>query len=197
MNPSNNPLLACAVQRGGSHHVHSAYHPTSLLPVCVCVCVCARRAAWRLTSCTSTARTFTASPCSWWRSGTSGARAPRALHGLASPPDGAAQAGAAEPQADTHTDMRTRRITRQHTCIRQCSCRPPAALGWRRQTCAPVCFPACRPEVKFSGLQELLARINTDIGIGRTQLDLPVWQRYRGELAAAEAAPPPPPPGAA
>ncbi|EFN59949.1 hypothetical protein CHLNCDRAFT_14012, partial [Chlorella variabilis] len=30
-----------------------------------------------------------------------------------------------------------------------------------------------RPEVKFGGLQELLARINTDIGIARSQLDLP------------------------
>lgn len=36
-----------------------------------------------------------------------------------------------------------------------------------------------RPEMKFSGLDELLGRINTDIGIARTQLDLPQWQGFR------------------
>jgi len=29
----------------------------------------------------------------------------------------------------------------------------------------------------LGGLQELLGRINTDIGIARSQLDLPQWQR--------------------
>jgi hypothetical protein len=37
----------------------------------------------------------------------------------------------------------------------------------------------CRPEMKFSGLDELLARINTDIGIAKSQLDLPQWQAYK------------------
>lgn len=41
-----------------------------------------------------------------------------------------------------------------------------------------------RPEVKFGGLQELLARINTDIGIARSQLDTPQWAGYREQLAA-------------
>lgn len=44
--------------------------------------------------------------------------------------------------------------------------------------------PFCRPEVKFSCLQELLARINTDIGIARSQLDTPQWAAYREQLAA-------------
>ncbi|PRW60354.1 riboflavin kinase isoform B [Chlorella sorokiniana] len=42
-----------------------------------------------------------------------------------------------------------------------------------------------RPEVRFGGLQELLGRINTDIGIARSQLDLPQWQDYAQQLAAA------------
>ena len=50
------------------------------------------------------------------------------------------------------------------------------------------CF-SCRPEVKLGGLQELLARINTDIGIARSQLDLPQWQPYRQQLA--DEVPPP------
>ena len=36
-----------------------------------------------------------------------------------------------------------------------------------------------RPEIKFSGLQELLARIHTDIGIAKAQLDLPMWSKYQ------------------
>jgi len=35
-----------------------------------------------------------------------------------------------------------------------------------------------RPEIRFSGVQELLARIHADIGIARTQLDLPMWSKY-------------------
>lgn len=54
----------------------------------------------------------------------------------------------------------------------------------------PSLSPHCRPEVRFSGLQELLGRINTDIGIARSQLDLPHWQAYVQQLAAA---PPPRP----
>lgn len=38
--------------------------------------------------------------------------------------------------------------------------------------------------MKFGGLQELLGRINTDIGIARSQLDTPRWQPYREQLAA-------------
>ncbi|KAL4447549.1 hypothetical protein ABPG75_004768 [Micractinium tetrahymenae] len=41
-----------------------------------------------------------------------------------------------------------------------------------------------RPEVKFGGLQELLARINTDIGIARSQLDTQQWAGYKEQLAA-------------
>lgn len=36
-----------------------------------------------------------------------------------------------------------------------------------------------RPEVKFSGVEELLARINTDIGIARSQLDSQQWLPYQ------------------
>jgi hypothetical protein len=43
--------------------------------------------------------------------------------------------------------------------------------------------------VRFSGLPELLARINTDIGIARSQLDLPRWQPYAEQLAAEGPAP--------
>lgn len=39
--------------------------------------------------------------------------------------------------------------------------------------------------MRFSGLQELLGRINTDIGIAHSQLDLPQWQAYAQQLAAA------------
>lgn len=35
-----------------------------------------------------------------------------------------------------------------------------------------------RPELKFSGLKELLHRINTDIGIARSQLDVDRWLKY-------------------
>lgn len=38
-----------------------------------------------------------------------------------------------------------------------------------------------RPEVRFGGLQELLARINTDIGLARGALDLPRWQVFRAD----------------
>lgn len=48
----------------------------------------------------------------------------------------------------------------------------------------PPSCPNCRPEVKFNGLQELLGRINTDIGIATTQLELPQWQAYKEQLAA-------------
>lgn len=41
-----------------------------------------------------------------------------------------------------------------------------------------------RPEMKFSGLQELLGRINTDIGIARSQLDSRQWASYKEQLAA-------------
>ena len=43
---------------------------------------------------------------------------------------------------------------------------------------------ACRPEMRFSGLQELLARINADVGVARSQLGTPRWQPYREQLAA-------------
>eukprot|EP00890_Picochlorum_soloecismus_P001015 jgi/Picsp_1/1914/NSC_05380-R1_riboflavin kinase len=35
-----------------------------------------------------------------------------------------------------------------------------------------------RPELKFSGLKELLHRIHTDIGIARSQLDVDRWLKY-------------------
>lgn len=38
-----------------------------------------------------------------------------------------------------------------------------------------------RPEVRFGGLQELLARINADIGLARGALDLPRWQAYSAD----------------
>jgi riboflavin kinase len=36
-----------------------------------------------------------------------------------------------------------------------------------------------RPEIKFRGLQELLNRIHTDIGMARSQLDTPLWAPYQ------------------
>lgn len=38
-----------------------------------------------------------------------------------------------------------------------------------------------RPEVRFGGLQELLERIRTDIGIARAQLDEPMWAEYKND----------------
>ena len=38
-----------------------------------------------------------------------------------------------------------------------------------------------RPEIRFSGLPELLGRIHTDIGVARTQLDLPAWAEFRAD----------------
>ena len=38
--------------------------------------------------------------------------------------------------------------------------------------------------MRFDGLQELLARINTDIGIARSQLDSPMWRPHADALAA-------------
>ena len=35
-----------------------------------------------------------------------------------------------------------------------------------------------RPEMKFNNLQELLNRIQTDIGLSKSQLDGAVWSRY-------------------
>lgn len=63
-----------------------------------------------------------------------------------------------------------------------CSLRPVPPLSSRQATLADA--SARRPEVRFSGLQELLARINTDIGIARSQLDLPLWRPYADALAA-------------
>ncbi|KAI3429362.1 hypothetical protein D9Q98_005457 [Chlorella vulgaris] len=40
-----------------------------------------------------------------------------------------------------------------------------------------------RPEIKFGGLQELLGRINMDIGIAKSQLDSPRWQACKEPLA--------------
>ena len=31
----------------------------------------------------------------------------------------------------------------------------------------------CRPEMRFSGIEELIARIKTDVGISKAQLDTP------------------------
>ncbi len=67
----------------------------------------------------------------------------------------------------------------------------PELLGWNRAvmwlaaSLPPPCYRPCRPEVRFGGLQELLGRINTDIGIARSQLDLPQWQVLSQQLAAA------------
>lgn len=38
-----------------------------------------------------------------------------------------------------------------------------------------------RPEVRFAGLPDLLARINTDIGIARAQLDSELWAAYKSD----------------
>ena len=38
---------------------------------------------------------------------------------------------------------------------------------------------ACRPEMRFSGIQELIARIKTDVGISKAQLDMPEHSRVR------------------
>lgn len=43
------------------------------------------------------------------------------------------------------------------------------------QTMKVVLLGYLRPEIPFSGLQELLNRINTDIGISKTQLDGEQW----------------------
>ena len=40
-----------------------------------------------------------------------------------------------------------------------------------------------RPEMKFSGIQQLLGRIRTDIGVARSQLQsFAPWQQYKNEL---------------
>jgi riboflavin kinase len=36
-----------------------------------------------------------------------------------------------------------------------------------------------RPEIKFTGLQQLLARIKTDIGIAKSQLDEPAAAAFK------------------
>lgn len=38
-----------------------------------------------------------------------------------------------------------------------------------------------RPEVKFSGVQELLDRIRKDIGVARSQLDSSLWSGYQAD----------------
>ena len=60
----------------------------------------------------------------------------------------------------------------------------PAGRSLRMLTSCRLLACPRRPEVKFSGLQELLARINTDIGIARSQLDTPQWAGYKDQLAA-------------
>ncbi len=44
---------------------------------------------------------------------------------------------------------------------------------------APHMTHACRPEMRFSGIQELIARIKTDVGISKAQLDMPEHTRVR------------------
>lgn len=44
-----------------------------------------------------------------------------------------------------------------------------------------------RPEVKFSGLPELLARIHADIGLARAQLDSDLWAPFRDDAFLAQA----------
>lgn len=50
----------------------------------------------------------------------------------------------------------------------------------RRVQVALVSF--LRPEVKFQSLQELITRIQTDVGIAKTMLELPELQKFRGIL---------------
>ena len=38
---------------------------------------------------------------------------------------------------------------------------------------------ACRPEMRFGGIQELIARIKTDVGISKAQLDMPEHTRVK------------------
>jgi riboflavin kinase len=38
-----------------------------------------------------------------------------------------------------------------------------------------------RPEVRFAGLPQLLARIRTDVGVARVQLDDPAWAAHRAD----------------
>lgn len=91
-------------------------------------------------------------------------------------------------------------------CVVDCDCSPfrdsaaserwdAACRQWPHHVAVAECedafplphltCPLCRPEVRFGGLQELLGRINTDIGIARSQLDLPQWQAYAQQLASA------------
>ena len=37
----------------------------------------------------------------------------------------------------------------------------------------------CRPEMRFSGMEELIARIKSDVGISKAQLDMPEHARAR------------------
>jgi riboflavin kinase len=43
-----------------------------------------------------------------------------------------------------------------------------------------------RPEIKFSGLPELLERINTDIGIAKSQLDTMTWSPFKQDAFLTE-----------
>ena len=37
----------------------------------------------------------------------------------------------------------------------------------------------CRPEMRFSGIEELIAHIKSDVGISKAQLDMPEHARVR------------------
>ncbi|KAI8110147.1 hypothetical protein M9435_001826 [Picochlorum sp. BPE23] len=49
------------------------------------------------------------------------------------------------------------------------------------ETMKVVLLGYLRPEIPFSGLQELLNRIHTDIGISRTQLDSEKWSEFAND----------------
>lgn len=65
------------------------------------------------------------------------------------------------------------------------ACLPDSQTALLASQLSPLshcCFMCShRPELKFASLDDLLGRINTDIGIARSQLDLPQWQAYRGD----------------
>ena len=67
----------------------------------------------------------------------------------------------------------------------------PICLAYCLQVCVQITSTVCarkglqphacmrRPEMRFSGLEELIARIKSDVGISRAQLDMPEHARAR------------------
>ena len=48
-----------------------------------------------------------------------------------------------------------------------------------KQTCLQAHAYTRRPEMRFSGIEELIARIKSDVGISKAQLDMPEHARIR------------------